>query len=231
MQRIIVVLAGLALAVGCTSVESLYHKGAVLEKEGKAETALRYYVEAGRLARAEGREQEAFRAFNRSVGLFRKAKMSVDSPAAALAAEAAFLRLEREYEEVTTMKTPKPGSGTAEEYSQAVKKKADVISQLGDMYAAVGDYKQAAWTVAAVYRIGCLQQTVGRTWQEALVLTGLADKPEGSDIHADGMKRFVSQLLEMAVATWQRGQELATKHGIDTEWSRALEAALKREGE
>jgi TolA-binding protein len=191
------------------------------------------YLKIGEAFKQLGSETAARQAFADAVADYDQRKLTPsDLVASAAAAEAKFNLAEIQFADYDKIRIEAHGKGTSFEKSlkAALTKKAEEREKVLALYRDVAvKYKRPDWIVAALYRVGYIDERFSAALNEAPIPPDL--KKAGDEYVAqyqDQLAQFSVPIDERAVEAYKKAIQTARELKIATEWTRKILESLDK---
>lgn len=185
------------------------------------ELTLRAMLALAEADRAAGNLRAARRGYRQVIRAFGRRGLLPQTPAAAVAAEAHFRRVELDFEEYRALGI----EGSLRQMGRAIQEKQRRLAALEKAYLGVFEYKAFDWTLAAYFRIGHIYQL----FAQALFQAPEPDLPEEElDIYRTQLEDETVRWENIAVERYKEAYAQAGRLRIVNPWvTRTLEELNK----
>jgi hypothetical protein len=225
MNRLSFVLVAALFACACgNSFQANWERGLELQKAGNTLEAMEAYATAGHAALDRNKKGYALKAYARVESIYTKQGFKPGSPAAEVAAEAAFRTAEFDYREAQAVTL----DGTTKEQKKAVEKKRDLLLKAEARYSKVPGYESPHWMVAAAYKVGKLWVNLGQTLRKSSLPEDLPKEEGVEDVYRDEMEKYAVMFEDKGIGIWQKGEQIASELSVENEWVEMTRKALEK---
>lgn len=191
--------------------------------QGMASRVLDAMMRLGDLATAQGKVKDATKYYGDVVREYQARGFQPGTQAAAAAAKARFMLVERQFEEYVKLRL----TGTSQRKMGAdIARKKKLLDELEVAYGEVLPYKALDWTIAASYRAGDIYRDFADTLYKAPEPQGLSD--EELEAYVNIIEDEGLKYENIAIERFERTVNESRRLKVTTEWAeKALEAINK----
>ena len=146
---------------------------------------------------------------------------------ASIAAQAAFLLRERDFEAFAkAAPSLAAGASTPEKFGKLIEKLCAQVKALQNHYREIIDqFRDPEWSVAAGYRWGLTMITLGRSLLSVPMPAGLPD--EATEFYLAQLEDVAEPFIKTGESLWQDAANTAQRHQLATIWVERVRDALK----
>ena len=225
MKRLPFLLVAVLFATACgNSFKANWERGLELQKAGNALEAMEAYVTAGNAALDRDKKGDALKAYARVESIYTDQGFNPGSPAAEVAAQAAFRAAEFDYRAANAVTL----DGSTEAQKKAVEKKRDLLMKAESKYAKVPGYESPQWMVAAAYKVGKLWVNMGDTLRKSALPDDLPEEDGVEEVYRDELEKFAVMFEDKGIGIWEQGAQIAAELKVENEWVERTAKALKK---
>jgi outer membrane protein assembly factor BamD (BamD/ComL family) len=189
----------------------------------QANRVVETYVKIAEAYEKLGNQKLVTRAYENVMSEFERRKLGPNTRAAYYAAKAKFLEAETKFQRYDAIRL----GSNPRRLKNELENKARMNIEVERAYEAVYPYKQAEWTLAAMYRIGFAKQRFAATLYEAPIPKELKTDEE-KEVYRAGLEEVAGPIEDQAVLLYESARKAAVAFKVVNEWTKKTLESLNK---